>query len=272
LIITGKEVISGHFGIRSYKLAALLLCTGLMSPASCGAAGPSLEEVLQRTGKFVELYWQQISLFTCNEAVTQEKLAKKGKIEFRQDSRFDYLALARQHEEDLTIEEVRLPKKLPPGRPNTPSLLKTNGFPSLLLVFHPLYQPNYRYVSAPCGSDKTRSIHFEHIPGTRSSSALMLQNRIYSLDLQGTALVDIESGAILKLNAALAAPIKEINVEAFSIEVNYKPQGLSSETGESWLPSSAVIEIETALQRWRNVHLFSDYKRFTVKSEEISFK
>ena len=250
----------------------VFLWAGWMAQWTRAASPPPIQEVLQKTGRFVENYWQEISLFTCNEMVTQEKLAKKGKLEFRQDSRFDYLALAKQHEEDLTIEEVRLPKKLPPNKPNKPSLLNTNGFPSLLLVFHPLYQSNYHYDFIQGGSDKEVWIRFEHILGTPSTSALLLRKRIYSLDMQGTAVIDVESGAIIKLDASLAAPMKEINIEALNVEVNYKPQNLLSETDGRWLPSSAVIEIQTALQRWRNIHRFSDYKRFTVKSEEISFR
>jgi hypothetical protein len=34
-----------------------------------------------------------------------------------------------------------------------------------------------------------------------------------------------------------------------------------------WLPQSAIIDAETKRQHWRNTHLFSDYKRFTVDSD-----
>jgi hypothetical protein len=35
-----------------------------------------------------------------------------------------------------------------------------------------------------------------------------------------------------------------------------------------WLPETATIEAETPTQRWRNVHRFVNYKRFTVETKE----
>jgi hypothetical protein len=34
-----------------------------------------------------------------------------------------------------------------------------------------------------------------------------------------------------------------------------------------WMPVSAVIDLETPLQHWRNVHQFSGYKRFRATIE-----
>jgi hypothetical protein len=159
-----------------------------------------------------------------------------------------------------------MPVKLPRKKPSRPPLLNTNGFPTLLLVFHPLYQAHYRYEADLERDDNQVLIRFRHIPGMRSTIALLLKDRIYDLDLEGTALVDCATGAILKINARLEAPLKGINVESLDLEVVYKAQKLSPEIEERLLPSSAVINIQTALQHWRNVHLFSDYKRFTVRS------
>ena len=33
-----------------------------------------------------------------------------------------------------------------------------------------------------------------------------------------------------------------------------------------WLPSVATIEVQTPLQHWKNIHHFTDYKHFTVKT------
>jgi len=207
------------------------------------------------------------------ELVTQEKIkGRREKIEYKQESLFDYLALTKDQDGSLTVEELRLQQNKEMDKPNKPSLLITNGFPTLLLIFHPQYQADYRFQIEPAraGEGNLTGIRFEHIPGMPSTCALMLRDRIYPLELQGTAWVDNETGAIQKIDAGLIAPMKDINIKAFDVEVTYKPQLFQSEHEAKWLPSSAVINIQTALQHWRNIHLFSQYKRFTVESSETT--
>ncbi len=243
-----------------------------LSGSQC-IAGSRLDELLTRTGKLVELFWQQVPSFTCTEQVSQEKIGKRGKIEYKKDSVFDYLALTKTaHGDDLTVEETRLPQKKTRERPNKPPLLATNGFPTLQLIFHPLYQANYQYqMEQDVEKGKLLAIRFAHIPGLRSTCALVLQERVYALDLQGTAWIDAETGAIQKMTASLIAPLKDINIKSLDVVVVYKPQTFASEPEVRWLPSTATIDVQTALQHWRNIHLFSQYKRFTVQSlEEIS--
>jgi hypothetical protein len=234
------------------------------------AAGSKIDELLKQTGRTVELFWQKADSYTCTELVTQEKLGKKDKIEYKTDSTFDYLALTKTQEDGLTIEELRLQKKKSAAKHKKPSLLATNGFPTLLLIFHPHYQANYRFqieTDAGDGGNLTR-VHFEQIPGMQSTCALMLKDRIYPLELKGTAWIDGDTGIIQKMSASLISPLKDINIKSFDAEVVYKPQKFSSDPKARWLPSTAVINIQTALQHWRNIHLYSQYKRFSVQSVE----
>jgi hypothetical protein len=232
----------------------------------------ALPPLLEHAGKQAALFWQNIPSFTCTESVTQEKLGKKGKAEYRMGSVNNYLALAKSADEDLAIEEVRMPRKLEPDKPDKPALLGTNGFSTMLLIFHPLYRDYYRFEVEPAEpGDKSRRVRFEHIAGTRSISAVRIRDRIYPLDLKGTVWMDPDSGAIMKISARLSAPMKEINIEQFRIDIAYTPWSFPPETEEKWLPSRAVIELQTGLQHWRNTHIYSVCKRFSVESsEEIS--
>lgn len=260
--------ITAEYGM--IKASSILSCILLLFLASQCLAQPP-DALLERTGRMVELFWGQVPSFACTEAVSQEKIAKGGKIEYQVDSLFDYLAFTKSAEGNLTIEEVRLQrKKGKPDKSNKPALLSTNGFPSLLLIFHPAFFPNYRYRIQPdTTEEKTLQVRFEHIPGTRSTSALMIRDRIYPLDLQGTAWIDRDTGVVQKMSAGLIAPMKDINIESFNIEVAYKLQSFASDSsGGEWLPAKAVIELRTASQHWRNTHFYSQYKRFSVHSEE----
>jgi hypothetical protein len=70
------------------------------------------------------------------------------------------------------------------------------------------------------------------------------------------------------MTATLISPLKDINIFAFDVEVAYKLQSFASDPESRWLPSTAIISVQTARQHWRNTHRFSQYKRFTVESVE----
>jgi hypothetical protein len=231
------------------------------------------EEWLEKTGKSTERFYRDFPFFTCTEIVTQEKIGEKGKKEYRQQSTFDYLAFAKIQEDEFRLEESRLLKKIPSIASNKPSLLNTNGFPSLSLIFHPFCRMNYTFHSEADLFEGKRilRVQFQHIPGTRSTTALILQGRIYPLDLQGTAVIDFETGVVFKITADLVEPMKQINIEAFHVEVDYGAVAVSPDNERIRLPSKTVVELKTARQNWRNIHLFTQYKQFRVYvSEEIS--
>ena len=256
--------------------AGMLLAGALLWPASGRAAADRpLEEALSLTSKSVELFWQQFSSITCTEYVTQEKIGLQGKVEYKLDSVFDYLILMSLNGDDLTVEESRLLQKSEGKSKNLP-LLTTRGFPTLLLIFHPYYQADYRYQldgDEVVGGQRLMRIRFEHIQGMRSTSALALRGRDYALDLKGTAWVDPATGNIQKIVAGLQAPLDDLNLKVLNTEVTYESQRFPDNPGQAyWLPMTATIDVETARQRWRNVHKFADYKKFSVKSESAISK
>lgn len=255
--------------IGLWTLVIMYAASACQNTALCNDA-VRLDEVLNRAHRWVELSWQQVGSYFCTEEVVQEKIGKKNKVEYKINSAFDYLALPREQQGSLAVEEMRLPKKKVPDKPNQPPLLATHGFPTLPLVFHPKYRSNYRYQFEPgCDSDERMvCIRFEHIEGTPSSCALQLQDRIHPLELHGTAWIDRESGAIRKMTANLAAPLKELNIEALNIEVTYASRPFPPDPELKLLPELAVIQLTTARQHWRNRHRYSQYKRFTVESQE----
>jgi len=254
---------------RTLPKLLLAACIGMLWITSHSAA-LSLDELLEKTGRKVELFWQQVGSFTCTESVTQEKLGKKDKIEFRKESIFDYLALTKPVEDSLVTEELRLPQKKRLPKVKELPLLSTNGFPTILLIFHPKYQSNYRYQIEAGDSEKDKLIRvqFEHISGTPSTCALAIRDRIYPLDLKGTAWIDAATGVIQKINAGLTTPMTDINIQAFDIDAEYQLQSFSADPDAEWLPSTVAVDVRTALQHWRNTHLFSQYKRFTVQSSD----
>jgi hypothetical protein len=98
--------------------------------------------------------------------------------------------------------------------------------------------------------------------------ALVLRGREYPLDLAGTAWIDPSSGAIAKITAGLENGLPDLGLQELQSEVEFAPVSFRNVAEASWFPVVATIDVETPKQHWRNVHRFTDYKRFSVSTEE----
>jgi hypothetical protein len=233
------------------------------------ASSPTLNDILVETRKSVGEFWQQFRSVACVERVAQEKLGKNGGIEYARKSTFDYMVFLKAEPDDFSVEESRLLQGKESKAKNVP-LLVASGLPTLLLVFHPYYEEDFNYHlegDEMVGGRRLVRIRFEHIPGRRSTTALQLRGKDYPLEIQGIASIDPETGAIQKIVAGLSAPMSDVNLKALEMDVRYDPQKFPAAEGVYWLPSAATINIQTERQHWRNVHQYSNYKRFTVNTE-----
>ncbi|PYY15963.1 MAG: hypothetical protein DMG61_05665 [Acidobacteria bacterium] len=234
-------------------------------------AGPV--DLLERAGQQVSGFLDQFSQLKCTEEVTQTKLVKKltkESIEYREQQTFDYLVLAQGSGDDLVIQESRLQQKSSEHKKNVP-LLVTNGFATLSLVFHPYYQQAFNFDRPQediVNGKKLAKIHFQHVKGRRSPTVLLLRGREYPLELKGTAWIDPESASIVRMQAELVDDMSDIGLHSFNTEIEYAPVHLRGMSSTPWLPSLATIELETAKQRWRNIHRFTNYQQFSVSTDE----
>ena len=95
-------------------------------------------------------------------------------------------------------------------------------------------------------------------------SALKLQGHLYPILWDGAATVDASSGAIRRIEAGLAGPMDDLGLSELHVEIDYGPATLAGTREALWLPTRATISLKTPRQAWRNVHEFSDYKKFSV--------
>lgn len=230
------------------------------------------DDLLTRTGQQVSSFLDQFSQLKCTEDVTQAKLVKKltkESIEYREQQTFDYLVLAQGSGDDLVIQESRLPQRSSEHKKNI-ALLVTNGFATLSLVFHPYYQPAFKFSAAENEMVNGRTlakIHFEHIKGKATPTVLVLRGREYPLGLKGTAWIDSATATIVRLQSELQDDMSDIGLQTFKSEVEYAPVNFRG-AATMWLPSIATIELETPKQRWRNIHRFTNYQQFSVATNE----
>lgn len=253
----------------------LLLCTAFATVVCGGQAsaarGP-LDDLLDRTSVQVTTFLDQFSQVKCTEQVTQEKLGPEGKLEYRQQSTFDYLVILTNAGGELSLDESRLPVRegAQDKKKNLP-LLVSNGFATLFLVFHPYYSNGFQFTDLgqdTINGQTVEKIQFQHVRGMRTPAALALRGREYPLELTGTAWIEPKSGAIVKISAGVETGLEDIGMKWLRSEVAFSPTTFRDTNETFWFPTDASVEVETPKQHWKNTHHFMDYKRFSVSTEE----
>lgn len=196
-------------------------------------------------------------------------------MELKEDSTYDYLVILTNAGGELNISDSRIPvREAKRDRKNTPMLL-SNGFAMLFLVFHPYYAEAFRF--ALSGEETVSGrlmerVTFEHVPGTKSPAALALREREYPLELAGTAWIDLQTGSIAKMEAGIGDTLADVGLKSLSSEVDFAPVRFPDSKQVYWFPTQARVEVETPRQRWRNLHQFTAYKKFSVSTEEQVIK
>jgi hypothetical protein len=242
--------------------------------AAGASAPPPLAEVLRRTGKAVEAFEQQFSAINCTEEVSQVKLGPGGKPLYQQASAFDYLVMIHSAPDDLTVEESRQPVKTAPDVKNEKKkapLLVSDGFATLLLVFHPFFQDSFEYAPPEAdqlGGRRVLRVKFRQIHGARALSELRLREHDFPLEWQGTAWIDPNTNAIVRIVAELEGSMDDVGLLSLNADVHYAEVRFAGDPVPHYLPDTATVEAETPRQHWRNIHRFTNYKRFTVDTTE----
>jgi len=249
---------------------ALLTAFAMLLVMPVKAASPvPLAATLDRVGQQVQNFWNYFPAVTCNETLTQVKLDGKAKTLYEEKSSYDYLVLLQSAGANISVDESRIERDRKSSKGKA-SLLLTNGFSILLLVFHPLYQSSYEFSELPddaAEDQRLLRIGFRHAGGGRSPSALRLGDREYPLEWKGTAWIDPSTYAIVRMETSLGSPLEDVGLLQLDANVTYSSIHFDGTASTYWLPTRAVVEAATKRQRWRNTHLFSNYRRFSVETE-----
>jgi hypothetical protein len=243
--------------------------------ASDIAASPEITALL-RARKSVEKFFDQASNVVCTENVTQAMVGKNSKVNYREDSVFDYQMQSNLGSGAQRLVETRETRKAA-FRDSSRTLLITNGFTSMLLIIHSSYETSYRF--EPGGEEAVdgvtyEKVYFKAVPGTSSPAALQLRGQNYPLPLSGTIWIERDSGAVAKLIASMDASLSDVGLQGMRSEIHYAIVRFHDPDESYWMPVSAIIDVETPKQHWRNIHRFTGYKRFraTIQVEELGAK
>lgn len=257
---------AAHSGFWPAAAAILILALPAARPAK--ASEPALGQLLDRISEQVGKFWDYFSSVTCIEKVTQTKLGDKGKVLSERRESFDYLIMLRSRGLDLTVDESRVETAHAESKKDA-SLLETNGFSLFSLIFHNLYQSHYQFRELPDTSQngrRLRTIGFQQVSNEHPLSILRLREQDYPLAWRGTAWIDPDSSAVVRIQAGLGDSMVDRGLLRLDADVTYSGirfNGLQT----YWLPTRAEVEAQTKRQHWHNTHLFTDYKRFSVDTD-----
>jgi hypothetical protein len=267
-------------------LAGILLCTALLhaqsrsdEPAKTAAGRPGVDpafagratDALLHARVLVDKFFEQTANVVCTEDVSQTLVGKNSKPMYREESVFDYQMQSNNRSGSLRLAESRDVRKVAFRDPSK-TLLITNGFASMLLVVHQNFEPSFSFepVSEEVVDGRTLAkIHFKPIVGASSPAAIQLRDRNYPLPLTGEVWIDEDSGSVVKLISSLESSMDDIGLHNLRSEIHYAIVQFHDPEEAYWMPASAVIDVETPKQHWRNVHRFTDYRRFraTIRVE-----
>lgn len=239
----------------------------LSAAFAAGQASPVLSpaDLAQRQ---VTTYLAKLADLHCTESVTQDKLTGNGHVEAEERAKYDYLIMIDGGGDGIQLNESRIESSA--SRHKALPMLVTNGFSTVLLVFHPYYRDSFQFAAGAEEMVQGRPaipIHFSHIQGRRSPAALALRGREYPLELEGTAWLDRQTGDVLKIEAGLQHDMSDVGLRSLKIHVEYKPTSLGKNMEPLTLPTMAVVEVTTPRQHWRNTHVFDGYKSFSTDAE-----
>ena len=261
-------------------LAAIFACTVLLRAQTvperektevdtpAGSADPALvaraNAAVTHARKLIDNFFDQTSNVVCTENVSQAIVGKNNKPMYREESAFEYQLQSSSRSGSLKLAESREARKAAFRDPNK-TLLITNGFASMLLVLHPNFEASYVFESLDEETIEGRTlikVHFKPVPAAASPAAIQLRGRNYPLQLKGDIWIDEDSGAVVKLTSALDSNLDDLGLHDIRSEIHYSMVQFHDPEEAYWMPASAVIDVETPKQHWRNVHRFTDYRRF----------
>jgi hypothetical protein len=228
-----------------------------------------LPVILENMGRTVDDFVHNLVDLIAREDVTQEKLDTKGKINAKERVQDDYLILRHGNTWGASAE-YRMDDK--GNRLGSIGLeegyLVTSGFALSCISFATIVQPQsrFRYLGDErLGSRDTYVLGFAHEPGATFTTTIRGPGgHEVNMLTQGILWVDKNKFQILRMRSDLLAPNAEIGLDQFTTEVAFEEVRLQDVPRPLWLPIDVNVYMEISKEKYRNVHHYTNYRRYRV--------
>jgi VWFA-related protein len=229
-----------------------------------------LPMILDRTGRSVDNFIHSIGDLIADEDVIQEKLNPDGKIKAKEHVQDDYLILHHGYEWGAGAE-YRMDKK--GNRLGAIGLEKgylvTSGYALSCISFSTVTQSQsqFRYLGdTKIDTRDAYALAFAQRPGEVTFTTVMRGTGVHEVDMltQGILWVDKDNFQILRMRSDLIAPNEEIRLDQLTADVTFGQVQLQDVPKPLWLPNRADVYIEIGNGKFRNLHHYSNYRRYRV--------
>jgi VWFA-related protein len=232
-----------------------------------------LPVILQKMGRSEDDFARDVGDLIAHEYVTQEKLNARGNIHAKERFQDSYLILRQGNEWGATAE-YRMDDK---GKRLGPIGLEkgyvvTAGWALSCIAFSTgvQWQSKFRYLGEEkIDSRDTYVLGFAQQPGKATFISTMTINEGAAVDMltQGILWVDKNSFQIIRMRTDLLAQRDEIQLDQLTTEVTFVEAHLEDAPNPLWLPADVDVYIAIDKRKFRNVHHYTNYRRYRVSVE-----
>ena len=232
-----------------------------------------LDLLLKKVGEGVETFFRDFPNTVSKEAVRLERSDLSRSVKRTVTQNFNYAFFpdrdgrfwkeARLDSKDRQIENNEIT-----GFP-----FFTSGYAGLCMFFHPRHQfgSQFRYLGKQRSSPNAELIAFAQQPESNDvlgSYQTVTMLAPVPLLYQGLVWVNPSNYQIVRMRTDLLAPGIGIDLTRQTSEIWFSEVRFQSVPQSFWLPREVVVTSESYGWLYRNIHRYSDYRVFTVETQE----
>ncbi|HET6930028.1 MAG TPA: tetratricopeptide repeat protein [Candidatus Acidoferrum sp.] len=237
-------------------------------PTQNGATCP-LPLILQRTGKRVLEFADNLERFSATERLKHQSLNEFGLAVRTEQQNFNYLVAIREVKPGVfDVSEFR------DGTNSAevfPEHIATLGTVALVFVFHPNYADDFDF---HCEGQTYREgqltwqVHFQQKAGRASRlRSYRLGTKYFRVGIKGRAWISADSFQVVRMESDLVTKVPELRLNAEHQDITYGPVSLKQKQLVLWLPYSADIYLDFDAHRIHRRQDLSNYVFFWVEDQ-----
>jgi hypothetical protein len=235
-----------------------------------------LPNILQNTGAHVDEFFDGAVDLVADEEITQERSAGYGLAFVGKPIRDNYLILREENGNHRDFDEFRMDEQGNRMDQQRPGFLVTSGFALICMHFSSTVQPEsvFRYLGEQkLGDREAYVVAFAQRPDKATTAEMMVgpQGTTENLLTQGIAWIDKQNFHILRMRTDLLRPHPEVGLDQQTTKINFSEVRLADIATPLWLPKDVDVYLKIGKSQeqlvpiaFRNIHHYSDYRRYRV--------
>ena len=232
-----------------------------------------LPALLDRVGATVEAFFRDYPNTAAVEDVWQERQAPTGEIDQYLKKKYHYVITARSGMEELGLDEIRmnLRDELLDQEDLKRGYLLTTGHSSAPLYFHPRHRPacDFRLLGRANAPRQTIVIAFAQNPEkTQTWGTISLHEVEQPILEQGVIWIASDTFQIVRMRSDLLVKRPDIRLDQHTAVIDFAEVNFKTLPRSFWLPREVQIIVRFEGWRFQNRHRYSQYRLFSVESQD----